>query len=54
MIHLLHAAELAAWIAGAGASVMAGLTRADTKRSLLWLAVAGALCNLALVISHAG
>ena len=47
-----HYVELAAWVLGAGASVMAGVQREDAKRALLWLAIAGALCNVALVASH--
>ena len=45
----LHGAELAAWIAGALASAMAV---ADKKHAVVWLGVAGFLCNAALVISH--
>jgi hypothetical protein len=46
----LHNAELAAWVAGALASAMAV---ADKKHAVTWLGVAGCLCNIALVVSHA-
>jgi hypothetical protein len=44
-------AELAAWIAGAAASAA---SLADRKRALMWLGIAGILCNVALVASHVG
>ena len=46
----MHDAELAAWILAAIASAV---SLADRKRALMWLGIAGLLCNAALVLSHA-
>jgi hypothetical protein len=45
----MHAAELAAWVLAAIASAV---SLADKKRALMWLGIAGILCNLALAVSH--
>lgn len=45
-----HGIEFACWIAGAASSA---LSLADKKRALMWLGIAGILCNAALIASHA-
>ena len=47
---MIHDAELAAW---AAAGIASALSLADRKRAVMWLGIAGVLCNLALVASHA-
>jgi hypothetical protein len=47
---IAHGIELACWIGGAASSAM---SLADKKRALVWLGIAGILCNAALVASHA-
>lgn len=48
-VHILHAVELAMWVLAAAASV---ISLVDRKHALKWLAIAGILCNVALVLAH--
>lgn len=48
-LNIMHAVELAAWVLAAAAS---GISLIDRKHALMWLAIAGILCNVALVLAH--
>jgi hypothetical protein len=48
-VHVLHAVELAMWVLAAAASLMSLI---QPKHALMWLAIAGILCNVALVLAH--
>jgi hypothetical protein len=47
----MHDAELAGWVL---AGIASAVSLADKKRALMWLGIAGILCNVALVASHVG